>query len=215
MREDRRDLRRHGVGRVRKVWPDEDFKMAVRAQPVIPALADRLAFGSGAGEADRHADSIGQGGVHRLEQRSHAQRHRIEPAFTIVLFHRLISKIACRAMACCHRSRVRAEQRGERGQRESAGVVRAQGAKRLSHGPADCGCRGEGGSASLSRQANEPAGAPAPLSPRSAHAISPAMWIVTEWPRPCAGLGSAATRATVPRKRQAQDGCNCCSVELQ
>src|SRR3546814_14805916 len=43
------------------------------------------------------------------------------------------------------------------------------------------------------------------LSPRPAHAISPAMWIVTEWPRPCAGLGSAATRATVPHKRQAQN----------
>src|SRR3546814_5754044 len=52
------------------------------------------------------------------------------------------------------------------------------------------------------------------LSPRSAHAISPAMWIVTEWPRPRAGLGSAATRATVPRKRQAHNGCNCSSVEL-
>src|SRR3546814_1271746 len=43
MREDGRDLRRHGVRRVREVGPDEDFKMPVRAQPVIPALADRLA----------------------------------------------------------------------------------------------------------------------------------------------------------------------------
>src|SRR3546814_10102058 len=53
------------------------------------------------------------------------------------------------------------------------------------------------------------------LSPRSAHAISPAMWIVTEWPRPRAGLGSAATRATVPRKRQAHNGCNCSSVRSE
>src|SRR3546814_2906268 len=46
MREDGRDLRRHGVRRVREVGPDEDFKMPVRAQPVIPALADRLALRS-------------------------------------------------------------------------------------------------------------------------------------------------------------------------
>lgn len=33
----------------------------------------------------------------------------------------------------------------ERGElRESAGVVRAQGAQRPSHGPADCRCGGEG-----------------------------------------------------------------------
>jgi hypothetical protein len=31
MREDGRDLRWHGVGRVRQVRPDEDFKMPVRA----------------------------------------------------------------------------------------------------------------------------------------------------------------------------------------
>src|SRR3546814_8789663 len=53
MREDGRDLRRHGVRRVREVGPDEDFKMPVRAQPVIPALADRLALPARAGEADR------------------------------------------------------------------------------------------------------------------------------------------------------------------
>src|SRR3546814_14511910 len=61
MREDGRDLCRHGVGRMSKVRTDEDFKMAVRAQPVIPALADRLALGSRAGEADRHAHPVGQG----------------------------------------------------------------------------------------------------------------------------------------------------------
>src|SRR3546814_1430012 len=33
MREDGRDLRRHGVRPVREVGPDEDFKMPVRAQP--------------------------------------------------------------------------------------------------------------------------------------------------------------------------------------
>src|SRR3546814_13514211 len=60
MREDGRDLRRHGVRRVREVGPDEDFKMPVRAQPVIPALADRLALPARAGEADRHVDTRGQ-----------------------------------------------------------------------------------------------------------------------------------------------------------
>ena len=43
-REDGRDLRRHGVGRVGEVRADEDFKMPVRAEPVVPALADRLAL---------------------------------------------------------------------------------------------------------------------------------------------------------------------------
>ena len=37
-----------------------------------------------------------------------------------------------------------ANSRERGGQRESAGVVRAQGAQRPSHGPADCRCGGEG-----------------------------------------------------------------------
>src|SRR3546814_10543970 len=78
MREDGRDLCRHGVGRMGKVRTDEDFKMAVRAQPVIPALADRLALGSRAGEADRHAHPVGQGSFQRLKERGHARRHPIE-----------------------------------------------------------------------------------------------------------------------------------------
>src|SRR3546814_20310893 len=55
MREDGRALRRHGVRRVREVRPDEDFKMPVRAQPVIPALADRLALPARAGEIGRES----------------------------------------------------------------------------------------------------------------------------------------------------------------
>src|SRR3546814_16504918 len=79
---------------------DEDFKMAVRAQAIIPALADRLGLRASAGEADRLAHAVGQGGVQRLEQRSHALRHRIEPAFADFVGHRLYSlQIACPAMA--------------------------------------------------------------------------------------------------------------------
>ena len=37
-----------------------------------------------------------------------------------------------------------ANSRERGGQRESVGVVRAQGAQRPSHGPADCRCGGEG-----------------------------------------------------------------------
>jgi len=59
MREDGCDLRRHRVGRVRQVRADEDFKMPVRAQPIIPALANRLGLRASAGEADRHAHAIG------------------------------------------------------------------------------------------------------------------------------------------------------------
>src|SRR3546814_12504133 len=100
MREDGRDLCRHGVGRMGKVRTDEDFKMAVRAQPVIPALADRLALGSRAGEADRHAHPVGQGSFQRLKERGHARRHPIEPAFPVVVGLRLYSlQIACPAMA--------------------------------------------------------------------------------------------------------------------
>jgi hypothetical protein len=35
--------------------------MAVRAQAIIPALADRLGLRASAGEADRHAHAVGQG----------------------------------------------------------------------------------------------------------------------------------------------------------
>src|SRR3546814_19339124 len=74
--------------------------MPVRAKSVVPALADRLALRASAGEADRHAHAVGQGGVQRLEQRSHALRHGIEPAFADFVGHRLYSlQIACPAMA--------------------------------------------------------------------------------------------------------------------
>ena len=54
MREDRGDLRRHRVGGVGEVRPDEYLEVAVADAPVVPALADRLALCSPAGEADRH-----------------------------------------------------------------------------------------------------------------------------------------------------------------
>src|SRR3546814_20975549 len=66
-------------------------KMPGRAQPVIPALADRLGLPARAGEADRHADTRGQGSVQRREHGGHARRHPIEPAFPVVLFHTFYS----------------------------------------------------------------------------------------------------------------------------
>jgi hypothetical protein len=62
VRKDRCDLRWHGVGRVPEIGPDEDFEMAIRARPVVPALADRLALLACAGTTDRDADAVGQGG---------------------------------------------------------------------------------------------------------------------------------------------------------
>lgn len=59
VRKDGGDLRRHRVDRVRKVRPNEDFKMPVAAAPVISAFADRLALGASAGEADRDAHAGG------------------------------------------------------------------------------------------------------------------------------------------------------------
>ena len=87
VREDGGDLRRHRVGRVRQVRPDEDFEVPVTAAPVVPALADRLALGAAAGEADRNADAGGQGSIQRLEQRRHAARHPVQPALAIVVVH--------------------------------------------------------------------------------------------------------------------------------
>jgi hypothetical protein len=59
VREDCRDLRGHRVGRVREVRADEDFKMAVRAAPVIPALADSAALRAPTGKADRDTHAGG------------------------------------------------------------------------------------------------------------------------------------------------------------
>jgi hypothetical protein len=128
MREDGCDLRRHRVGRVRQVRADEDFKMPVRAQPIIPALANRLGLRASAGEADRHAHAVGQGGVQHLEQRGHARRHRIEPAFAGFVGHRPYSlQIACSAMAMPSAGTRTPKNAGERGgQRDSMGVVRPQ-----------------------------------------------------------------------------------------
>ena len=53
VREDRGDLRRHRVGGVGEVRPDEYLEVAVADAPVVPALADRLALAARAGEADR------------------------------------------------------------------------------------------------------------------------------------------------------------------
>src|SRR3546814_14021261 len=82
-------------------------KMPVRAQPVIPALADRLALPARAGEADRPADTRGQGSVQRREHGGHARRHPVEPAFPLALFPTFSSlQIALRAAGCGPRSRV-------------------------------------------------------------------------------------------------------------
>jgi len=59
VREDRSDLRRHRVGGVCEVRPDEYLEMPVTAAPVIPALADRFALSPAAGEADRDAHAGG------------------------------------------------------------------------------------------------------------------------------------------------------------
>ena len=78
VRQDRGDLRRHGVGRVGQVRPDEDFKVPVRAAPVIPALADRPAPTARACKADRHPHPLAEGSAQRLEQWRHARRHPIQ-----------------------------------------------------------------------------------------------------------------------------------------
>src|SRR3546814_10253244 len=75
------------------------------------------------GEADRHAHPVGQGSCQRLKERGHARRHPIEPAFPVVVGHRLYSlQIACPAMAMPSAGTRTPKNAGERGgQRESTG----------------------------------------------------------------------------------------------
>ena len=100
--------------------------MAVAAAPIVPAFADRLAFGAPTSEADRDADAIGKGGIQRLEQGRHADRHPVQPALAIILLHVVISFQIAAGRWPRPSALPRGEQQGVRGQRESAGVVRAQ-----------------------------------------------------------------------------------------
>ena len=191
MREDGCDLRRHRVGRVRQVRADEDFKMPVRAQPIIPALANRLGLRASAGEADRHAHAVGQGGVQHLEQRGHARRHRIEPAFAGFVGHRPYSlQIACPAMAMPSAGTRTPKNAGERGgQRESTGWSGRSAAR---HGPSIPVAGERGAERPLPTRINDtPAHAGttgqglAPASREDRHAYAP---------RPLAGLVGAPAR---------------------
>jgi hypothetical protein len=65
--------------------------VAVRAAPVVPALSDRPAPAAGAGEADRHPHPVGEGPALRLEQRGHARRNPIQPAFPVFVDHLAVS----------------------------------------------------------------------------------------------------------------------------
>ena len=126
VREDGRDLRGHRVGRVRKIGPNEYLELPVAAASVIPAFADRLAFGPATGKADRDTHARGQGSVKVREQRGHADCHPVQPALAIVLLYRLISSKSPRGDGLLPSALPRGEQRGRGGQRESAGVVRAR-----------------------------------------------------------------------------------------
>ena len=188
MREDGCDLRRHRVGRVRQVRADEDFKMPVRAQPIIPALANRLGLRASAGEADRHAHAVGQGGVQHLEQRGHARRHRIEPAFAGFVGHRPYSlQIACSAMAMPSAGTRTPKNAGERGgQRDSMGVVRPQ---RSEARPRLIPLRGRGGRDRLSPLERTSTPANAGTMKRDPLAISPPPCGSSPWAKTACGLG--------------------------
>ncbi len=167
--EDRGDLRRHGVGRVGQVRPDEDFKVAVRAAPVIPALADRPAPAAGAGEADGHPHPVGEGGAQRLEQRRHAGRHPVQPALPIVVDHLTVSFSSPQGDGLGHRPCRRGEQPGARG---AAGIRRGgAGAGRAATEPRPGGLplRGRGGGAPLSppRRRSSPATPAASCGPQA------------------------------------------------
>ena len=187
MREDGCDLRRHRVGRVRQVRADEDFKMPVRAQPIIPALANRLGLRASAGEADRHAHAVGQGGVQHLEQRGHARRHRIEPAFAGFVGHRPYSlQIACSAMAMPSAGTRTPKNAGERGgQRDSMGVVRPQ---RSEARPRLIPLQGEAAGTAFPTQTNDTP-AHAGTMKRDPLAISPPPCGSSPWAKTACGLG--------------------------
>ncbi|EIZ79574.1 hypothetical protein WSK_1840 [Novosphingobium sp. Rr 2-17] len=157
MRKDGRDLHGHGVRRVGEVWANGDFKMTVRAQPVVPALADRLALRASAGEADRHAHPVGQGGVQRFKQRAMPAAARLSQ----------LSRLSCSIPSTPFKSPDRRwpghrpdtdaqERRQEKGAAGIDGVERPQ---RSEARPVDSRCWGEGGGTPSPHGANIDAGA--------------------------------------------------------
>ncbi len=152
-RQDRGDLRRHGVGRVGQVRPDEDFKVPVRAAPVIPALADRPAPTARACKADRHPHPLGRGAPNAsnsgaMPAATPFSRLSRQPAFPVIVDRLIFSFTSPQGDGLCHRPCRRGEQPGARGRRESVWVVRAQA--QPSHGPGRLPFRGRGGGAPFS-----------------------------------------------------------------
>lgn len=95
----------------------------------------------------------------------------------------------------------RGEQRGERGATRIAGLVRAQGAQRLSLGPAIVVAGESGAARALPLLTNE---LPALAGSISGEDRRPASRSLPEGPRPLAGSVSEASSPTVPRSGRRQ-----------
>jgi hypothetical protein len=157
--------------------------MAVRAQAIIPALADRLGLRGLAGEADRHAHARGQGA-------SSASNSGAMPAATRLS---QLSRLSC-VMPSTPSNRLsgdghaigrntRQERRPERGQRDRWGGA-AQAASD-EHGPS-IPVAGRGGRDRLSPQRRS---TPAPPAPQGRGLARPRARIVTLCAKTACGLG--------------------------
>ncbi len=141
-----------------RVGTDEDFKMAVRAKSVIPALADRLALAARAGEADGRADTRGQGGA------SSASNKGAMPAATRLS---QLSRLPC-VIVLLPSNRLSGDGQAigqntdaqERQERGAAGNCGSGGrALRANPVPNDCRCWEEGGGTSYPHTNQSRAGA--------------------------------------------------------
>jgi hypothetical protein len=171
--------------------------MAVRAQAIIPALADRLGLRASAGEADRHAHAVGQGA-------SSASNSGAMPCATALS---QLSRVWWVIVLTPFKSPVRRWpcHRPEHGRpRTPAG----EGAAGFDGGGAAAAQRG---TAPSNPVAGEKAGTGFPHkaddAPANAGTLASEIRLRSRprhvgrhlGPRPLAGLGSAASRATVPR----------------
>lgn len=85
MREDSRDLARHGRGRLDQVWPDENLEMAIRGAKVIPTFADPIRPFAHRRKSDGDPQLRGQGRLERREHGFHALREAIEPRLAVLI----------------------------------------------------------------------------------------------------------------------------------
>jgi hypothetical protein len=100
--------------------------MAVRAQAIIPALADRLGLRASAGEADRHADTRGEGLSSASNSGAMPAATRLSQLSGCPASCFLLLQIACPAMAMPSAGTRTPKNAAREGAAGSMGMVRPQ-----------------------------------------------------------------------------------------